>query len=339
MLTVLCFAITLAIMGFIPQPVEPLQERSVEVPSSHSSSFGMGEYVDVGVDGHTSFYSFNSRTGLVTFQDQGALPDVSDSRPIGRTRQVTFTEPPPHLREKFQNSPILNFTHYNDGTVFKGNTPRGRPTVVPGTQRVKSFQIDPFYDPTSPPTSINSQASMIRTNVGEGTLREPPALVTTQRGRATTQNTLTRYSTHYPSYPTSFGSKSKPNQTFPQTETPPAYSLDSLAAGVRAEPISHAVPPPALTPGVTRFRGPMAFGGPVDPTYDIPFGPWGSKSSHVRVRNMSEPARNMRQLSGKGVRQPTDLRADEGQLPRPRRGSDGQLEQWQRLVLSAAGKS
>jgi len=331
--TVLCFTIALVIMGFIPRPVESLQGGEEDGFPLSPSSFGTGESVDEeGVEGHTSFYSIDSRTGLVTFQDQGALLDAalypdSDSKPISGTRQETITEGPPHLLEKIQNSPILSLTHDNDGTTSSGNTPRGRASVVSGTQRVKLYQSDPFCDPTSPPVSINSQASMIRTDVGEGTLRNPPTLVTTQRDRAT-ENTPTLYSVHHHSLPTWFGNNSKPERTSPdhwQTETPSAHSFDSFAAGVHSKwvgPTSRAVPPPALTPGVARSH--TTFGDPVGPTYDI-----------SRVRKMSAPTETMRHSR---VRQPTDLHAKEGL----ERGSDGQVwdqTQWQRLVLSAAGKS
>lgn len=290
MLTVLCFAIALGIMGFIPRPVKSLQgEEGDDFPPS-PSSFGTGESAnEEGVERHTSFYSFDSRTGLVTYQDQGTLLDAalspdSDSRPISGTRQETITEGPPHLLEKFQNSP------------------------VPGPQ-----------------------VSMIRTDVGEGTLRDPPILVTTQRDRAT-EDTPTLYSVHHHSLPTSFGSNSNPEQTSPdhlQTDTASAHSFDPLAAGVHSKwvgPTSHAVHPPALMPGVARSRGHTAFGGSVGPTYDI-----------SRVHEMSAPTGTMRHFSGDVVRQPTDLHAEGSE-----RRSDGQSwdqTQWQRLVLSAAGKS
>src|SRR6266581_1737271 len=97
MLTVLCFAIALGIMGFIPRPVESLQGAEEGSFPPSPSSFGTGESADEeGVEGHTSFYSIDSRTGLVIVQDQGALLDAalspdSDSKPISGTRQETIT--------------------------------------------------------------------------------------------------------------------------------------------------------------------------------------------------------------------------------------------------------
>jgi len=367
MLTVLCFAIALGIMAFIPRSVGSLPgEEEDDVPPS-PASFGTGSPTDE--EKHTSFYSIDSRTGLVTYKDQSALLDValspySDSTPISRAHQETITEGPPRRLQGFQNSPILSPSHdnsTNDRTISRGGTPGDRTSVGSGPQRSELFQSDPFRDPTSPSSSINSQASMIRTGVGgeippfsedrpdrtlpSFPLRDPPTLVTTQRDRAT-EYTPTFYSIyhHHHSLPTSFESNSKPEQTSPdrlQAMTPSAYSFHSLAASVHskwAEQTSHAVPPPALTPGVSRFREPVAFWGLTGPTYVAPFGAWGSKLG--LMRKISEPTGAMQHFSGDVVRQPTDLHVKES--PFPRRGSDGQVwdrTQWQRLVLSAAGSS
>lgn len=368
MLTVLCFAIALGIMAFIPRSVESLPgEEEDDVPPS-PASFGTGSPTDE--ERHTSFYSIDSRTGLVTYKDQGALLDValspdSGSTPISRAFQETITEGPARHLQGFQNSPILSLSHdnsTNDGTISWGDTPGDRTSVGSGPQRVELlFQSGPFRDPTSPPSSINSQASMIRTGVGGEVsplskdrsdrtspsipLRNPPTLVTTQRDRAT-EYTPSFYSIHHHhhSLPTPFESDSKPEPTSPdhlQAMTPSAYSFHSLAASVHskwAEPTSHTMPPPALTPGVPRFREPIAFWGLTGLTYVAPFGAWGSKPG--LVRKISEPTGTMQRFSGDVVRQPTDLHVKES--PFPRRGSDGQVwdrTQWERLVLSAAGKS
>jgi len=362
---VFCFAIALGIMAFIPRPVESLPGEE-DVPPS-PASFGTGSPTDE--ERHTSFYSIDSRTGLVTYKDQSPLLDValspdSDFTPISRAFQETITEGPPRHLQGSQNSPILSLSHddsTNDGTISRGDFPGDRTSVGSGPQRVVLFQSDPFRDLTSPPSSINSQASMIRTGVGGEIsplsedrpgrtlpsipLRNPPTLVTTQRDRAT-EYTPSFYSIHHHhhSLPTSFESDSKPEPTSPdhlQAMTPSAYSFHSLAASVHskwAEPTSHAMPPPALTPGVSRFREPFAFWGLTGLTYVAPFGAWGSKPG--LVRKISEPTGTMQRFSGDAVRQPTDLHVKESSFPR--RGSDGQIwdrTQWERLVLRAAGKS
>lgn len=363
MLTVLCFAIALGIMAFIPRPAESFLGGE-DVPPS-PASFGMGSPADE--EKHTSFYSIDSRTGLVTYKDQGALLDAaahspgSDSTPISGAHQETIVKGPPRLLQRFQNSRILSFSRdnsANDGTISRRDTRRDRTSVVSELQWVELFQNDPFRDPTSPPTSINSQASMIRTYVGgeisplsedrpdctlsSVPLRDPPTLVTTRRDRAT-DYTPTLYSIHNHSLPRSFESNSKPEQTSPnrlQTMTPSAYSFHSLAASAHskwAEPTSHAVPPPALTPSLARFHEPNVFWGLTGPTYVAPFGDRGSKPGIVR--KISESAGTMQRFRGDVVRRPTDLHVKES--PFPRSGSDGQVRdrtQWQRLVLGAAVK-
>jgi hypothetical protein len=361
MLTVLCFAIALGIMAFIPRPLETFPgEEEGDVPPS-PASFGTGSPMDE--ERHTSFYSIDSRTGLVTYNDQGAHLDTafssdSDSTPVSRTHQATIVEGLPRYLQGLYDSPTLRRSHSdstNGGTISRGDTPRDRISVVSRPQWVELFQSDPFQDPTSPPTSINSQASMIRTGVGGEisplskdrpnstlsliSLRDPPALVATQRDRSTL------YPIHHHSLSAPFESDSKPEQASPdhlQAITPGAYSFHSLAASVHskwAEPTSHTVPPLALMPGIAHFHEPLSFwGGLTSPTYVAPFGARGSKPGLMRT--ISDPTGTMRHISVDVVRQPADLHVKDS--PFPRRGSDGQVwdrAQWQRLVLSAAGKS
>ena len=361
MLTVLCFAIALVVMAFIPRPMETFPgEEEDDVPRS-PASFVSGSPMDE--ERCTSFYSIDSRTGLVTYKDQGALLDMalspdSDSTPVSRTHQATIVEGLPRYLQGSYGSSTLRRSHSmptNGGTISRGDTPSDRISVVSMPQWVELFSSDPFRDPTSPPTSINSRASMIRTGVGGEisplskdrpnstlsltSLRDLPALVTTQRDRSTV------YSIHHHSLSAPFESNSKPEQASPdhlQAITPDAYSFHSLAASVHsrwAEPTSHTVPPLALMPGVAHFHEPLAFlGGLTGPTYVAPFGARGSKPG--LMRSISDPTGTMRHISGDEVRQPADLHVKES--PFPRRGSDGQVwdrAQWRQLVLSAAGKS
>ena len=360
MLTVLCFSIALGIMAFIPRSLETFPgEAEDDLPPS-PASFGTGGPMDE--ERHTSFYSIDSRTGLVTYKDQGAFLDMafspdSDSTPVSRTHQATIVEGLPRYLQELYDSPTLRSSlsdSTNGGTISRADTPRDRISVVSRPQWVELFQSDPFRDPTSPPTSINSQASMIRTGVGGEisplskdrpkstlsliSLRDPPAPVTTQRDRSTL------YSIHHNSLSAPSESNLEPEQASPdhlQATTPSAYSFHSLAASVHskwAEPTSHTVPPLALMPGIAHFHEPLAFwAGRTGPTYDAPFGARGSKLGLMRT--ISDPTGTIRHTSVDVVRQPADLHVKES--PFPRRGSDGQVwdrAQWQRLVLNAAGK-
>lgn len=371
MLTVLCFALALGIMAFFHRPVEslPKSEGDEKAPLS-PASFGAGSPTDEWRQ-ISSFYSINSRTGLVTYTDEvedaTSLSPDHDSTPANGAHQETITVGPPRLSLSFQDSELEDSTY--DRVISTGDTPGDHTSAVSRPQRVESFQSNPFRDPTSPPASIHSLASMSGTGVGAETssisrpirfpafpepihralspipLHDPPPLVATRRDRAA-EYTPARYSilSHY-SLPASFGSSAQPEQTYPdraQAASPSARSSYSLATSVHskwAAPTPHAPPPPALTPGVALSRGPSVFLGSRNPSlaYNASFRPWGSKPG--LVRQVSEPIRSVRHFGENAPLQSHTPRVKEGLFPR--RGSDGQVldrTQWQRLVQSAAAK-
>jgi len=364
---ILCFAITLGIMAFIPRPVErfPGSEED-EVPPS-PSSFKAGSPSDE--HRPMSFYSIDSRTGLVTYKNKGQLFEETLSpgpvlSPLDGTYRETITVGPPRLWQRSQTpSPRhINHTSAYDGTTSVRNTPRDRASAI---SRSHSFHLSPFLDPTSPPVSINSQASIVRTGIGgekspitedvsfwssaspglpHGALsplsliphRHPPSPVAMQRDHSA-ENTPMLYSALKG---TPQVEKTYPDRT--QMATPGAHSLHSTAGSVHskwAAPTPHVRLPPALTPGAICFQGPNALLGPNDPssTYNAPFGTW--RLNTAPKRQVSEPARTVRRFGGGTAHQSRHPSINEGSFPR--RGSDGEAPdrtQWQQLVLSAAAK-
>lgn len=342
----------------------PKSEGDEKAPLS-PASFGAGspteEWRQI-----SSFYSIDSRTGLVTYTDEVVLDASSLSPDHDSTHQETITVGPPRLSLSFQDSE-LKLNHEDstyDGMISTGDTLGDHASAVSRPQRVESFQSNPFRDPTSPPASIHSLASMNGTGVGAETssisrpirfpafpepihralspiaLHDPPPLVATRRDCAA-EYTPARYSilSRY-SLPASFGSSAQPEQTYPDRAQ--AVSPSARSASVHskwAAPTPHAPPPPALTPGVALFRGPSVSIGLRDPSlaYNASFRSWGSKPG--LVRQVSEPIRSMRHFGENVPLQSHTPRVKEGLFPRI--GSDGQSldrTQWQQLVQIAAAK-
>jgi hypothetical protein len=376
MLTVLCFALALGIMAFFPRPVEslPNSEGDEKAPLS-PASFGAGSPTDEWRQ-ISSFYSVDSRTGLVSYSDKVVLQDASprspdrDFTPVNGAHQETITVGPPRLSLSFQNSE-LRLSHDDstyDRMASKGDTPGDRASADSLPQRVESFQSNPFRDPTSPPASIHSLASMNGTGVGGETssisearpirspafpepihralsptaLHDAQPLVATRRDRAAEYRPVSILS-HY-SLPAPLGSSAQPEQTHSdraQVASLSARSFHSLAASVHskwAAPTPHAPPPPALTPGVALSRGHTVLGhrNPSS-AYNTSFKTWGSKPG--LVRQVSEPIRSLRHFGENAAHQSHIPHVKEGLFPR--RGSDGQVldrTQWQQLVQSAAAK-
>jgi hypothetical protein len=312
MFTVFCFAIALGIMAFIPRPVETLPGEKEDGMLPSPASFRAGSPTDE--ERPMSFYSIDSRTGLISYNDQGVLPDG----PLYPDRDTTLVNGAPR------------------GTITVGppllwDTPRDRAGVVSQPQGVDSFHRNPFRDPTPPPASIHLQVA--RTGVGgenssifddgpnlssafPGLIYGAPSTAI-QRDRATEHT--------------------QPDQA--RTTTPRAHSHHSMAASVHskwAPPTPHTLPPQVLTPRIAPFRAPsvsQGLKGP-SPTYS---GTRGSKPSLMRT--VSQPTGTVQRFGGDAVRRSYTLLGKEG--PSPRKGSDGQAldrTQWQRLVLNAATK-
>jgi hypothetical protein len=374
-LIVLCFAIALGVVAFIPRPVESLLETEEDDAPLTPASFKAGSPSD---ELRTvSFYSIDSRTGLVSYNNGGELSEASlspdwDSSPVKGAHRETITVGPPHLWQSFQRP---NLRHSNDpstcgGVMSMRNAPRERASVVSGPQRVDSVYRNPFYDPSPSPVPTYSPASKIRPGVGGEnstaedrpspssafselkhdalspiSLPNSPLPVTTPSGPATEYMpalyfTLSQYSTR-----ASSGDHSQLEQTYPdsaRTATPRVHSFHSSAASVHsmwAESTPLVIPPLVLAPDIARFRG---FSSILD-RKDSPSGNNASFAARGSVAplnlKVSEPSRTVQyhgELSGHHSSIPPIKES-----PFARRGSDGQVldeTQWWRLVLNAAGK-
>ncbi len=267
MFTVFCFAIALGIMAFIPRPVETLPGGKEDEMLSSPASFRAGSPTDE--ERPMSFYSIDSRTGLISYNDQGVLPDGPlypgrDTTLVNGAPQGTITVGPPRLWD----------------------TPRDRAGVVSQPQGVDSFHRNPFRDPTPPPTSIHLQVA--RTGVGgenssisddgpnlssafPGLIHRAPSTAI-QRDRATEYTPALSSVLNYYPLPKPVGVNSQPEQTQPdqaRTTTPRAHPHHSMAASVHsrwAPPTPHALPPQVLNPGIAPFRAPSVSQGPRSPS-------------------------------------------------------------------------
>jgi hypothetical protein len=372
MLIVLCFAIALGVMAFVPRPVESLPGTEEDNAPWSPASFKAGSPSD---ERRTiSFYSIDSRTGLVSYNNRGVLPASRSSSPVNGAREETITVGPPRLRQSFQSP---NLRHSNNTSTYSGsismrNVPRERASVVSGPQRADSLYRNPFRDPSPPPVSIHSRASTIRPGVeGENSsiaedrpnmsftfsepkrdalssipLRNTPPPVTVPRDRAT-EPTSALYSilNHY-SVPASPGGHSQLEQTCPdsaRTATPSVYSFYSSAASVHSmwvESTPNVPPPPVPALDIAQYRGPSSFLGLKGPSSGNNIAPLAARGSNASLKHkVSEPSRTAQHHGEISAHQSYVSPVEES--PFSRRGSDGQVldpTQWRRLVLSAAGK-
>lgn len=359
-------------MAFIPRPVESLPENEEDDAPLTPASFKAGSPSDE--QRTISFYSIDSRTGLVTYNNTGELPEASlspdwDSNDAHRE---IITVGPPLLYQGFQRP---NLRHSNDTSTYGGvmsmrNVPREGTGVVSGPQRGHSIYRNPFSDPSPPPVPTSSRASKIRPGVGENSsiadrpnlstifselehdalspvsFPDSPLPVTTPRDRAT-EYTPKLYSTlSQCSVRASFGSDdgSQRERTSPdssRTATPRVHSFHSSAASVHSMWVESplVLPPVVFTPDIARFRGISSLLGPKD-------SPSGNNASFAARGSIaplnlkvSEPSRTMQHHGELSGHQPYIPPIEE--TPFARRGSDGQVldqTQWWRLVLNAAAK-
>jgi hypothetical protein len=371
-LIVLCFAIALGVMAFVPRPVESLPMTEEDGAPWSPASFKAGSPSDE--RRNSSFYSIDSRTGLVSYNNRGGFPEASlTPSQVNAAHEETITVGPPRLRQSVQspNPRHSNNTSTYGGTTSMGNSPRERASVVSGPQRVDSLYRNPFRDPSPPPLSIYSRASTIRRGVGGDNssiaedrpnlpytvselkrdalssipLRNTPPPVTTPRDRAT-EHTSILYSIlrHY-SVPASPGDHSQQELTYPdsaRTATPSVYSRYSSAASVHSmwvESTPNVPPPPVPALDIAHFGGPSSYLGPRDLSS-------GNNASFV-ARGSNAPLKLQVSEPSRTVQHHGELSAHRSYVspveesPFPRRGSDGQVldpMQWRRLVLSAAAK-
>jgi len=326
---VLFVAIVLVIMAFFPRPAEPLSgSEDDETPPSPASFKAGSPSAERQV---ASFYSVDSRTGLVSYNEQDELPEEppspnSDTVLLNGVRQETITVGPPRLWQSFRIPDLTqnNNTSTFDGAVTMKNAPGIHTRIVSGPKRTDSYLRSPFRDPSPPPASIHSQASMMM-ETGVGGAKTPPP-VATQRGRATEYTPILNSFLHHYSLPAAVKGDSQLEKASPDRArkvTSGALSHHSAAGSVHSKwesPTEHTLPPPALTPSDSPFRGPSTFFGLSNPS--VPLG------SNVSLkRQLSDPSGNSQRFSARSDMQ--------------RRGSDAQAldrTQWERLVYRAAAK-
>ena len=318
-------------MAFIPRPVDSSPGiEEVDAPTS-PASFHVGSPTDKQLS--MSFYSFDARTGLVTYNNGSKLPEESlslNSNPssVNGAHRESITMEPPRLWQSF---PSPNLRHSNETSTYGGtkasstrSVPRERAGVVSRSLRVDTFYRNPFGDSSPSPNSIYSRASMIgrvgRKNSSipndgpdlppaysepkHDTLSPIPLLssphpVTSPRNRAT-EYTPTLYSIldHY-TFPESPEDHSQGEQEYPDKARPSSvHSFHSSAASVHsmwAESAPHVLPPLVLTPDIARFRDFSPYLGPEDLSWgnNTSFAARGSVAPLGPLRKFSEPGRTV----------------------------------------------
>lgn len=368
MLLVLCFIIALWVMAFVPRPAESSQEtEEVNAPST-PASFEAGRPTDE--RRFSSFYSVDSRTGFVTYYNSGDSPDRIPS-PVNSSRGETITTGPPRLWHGFE-SPDTRHSNNNNtpgGTMSMRNAPTEHSSVVSGPRRVDSFHHNPLSNPSPPPASIYSGASMIRPGVGRknlfvaenrlyqsyafpglqrdalspSSLHGSPPPVTAPRDLATEYTPPTLYFVlNHHTVPASSGGHSQREQTYSDRTrkvTPSISTFHSSTASVYPvwmEPTPHNPPPPVLTPDIARFRGSSPYSGP-EGSSSRDNAPFASSGSNAPLTpKLSEAHRTIQHY---GAHQSYRPSVKESSFSR--NGGDGQVldqTRWRRLVLNAAAR-
>ena len=342
-------------MACIPQPVEPLQGTGEAIVPPTPASFKAGSPTNE--QRFSSFYSVDSRTGIVSFC--GKSPDYTPS-PVNSAHGEAVTMGLPRLLHGSESPNLRHGNNPYSGTMSMRNAPTEHTSVVSGQRRI---DYNPLGNPPPPPASINSPASKIRSGVGgknssiaQNRLNQSPAFLGLKRDPlspislhgssplATPREGATEYSpalysvlNHY-STPASPGDHRQREQTFPdraRTVTPnnstshsPVASIHPMSMG----PTQHKSPPPVPTPDIARSRGspylPLGVKGAFDPL--VP------NDALSPDEGPSEPRRTMQHYGSLRSYNPP---AKESSLSR--KGSDGQVldqTQWRRLVLNAAAK-
>jgi hypothetical protein len=357
-LIVLCFLIALGVMAFVPRPVESLQGTEEVNPPLTPASFIASPTNELR---NSSFYSIDSRTGFVPYNNGGKSP-VSTPSPLNSAHGETITMGPPRLWHGFEGP---NLRHNNDtygGTMSMRNAPTEHTNVTSGPQRVDPFHHNLLGNPSPPPTSVYSRArpgvggknsSIAQNRLNQSSafpglkrdalspisLDDSPPPATTPRNLAT-EYTPTPFSplSHY-LVPASPGDHSQREQTYldrARMSTPSIYSFHSSAASVYpmwVEPTPQ-IPP---LPDIAHFRGSIAYSGLMEPSSenDASFATGGSNAS--LTPKLSEPHATMQHYGAHWAHQSHHPPVKDSSFSR--RGSDLlDQTQWRQLVLNAAAK-
>ncbi|KAI0256743.1 hypothetical protein BJV78DRAFT_305465 [Lactifluus subvellereus] len=305
---VLCFAVILGVMAFVPRPVKPLSGEKEDGWPPSPGSFTSGDLSNE--QRPLSIHSIDSHTGLVPYKDQGEFP------------QETLSS-----RDDPRNpTDIVSGLKRADSSY---RDPFRDPSSPPVSIYSRTSVVQNIRSPVSPkpihvPLAIHSNDS-------------PPG--TTPHGIP--NSTLGHYS-----IPATLGDKFQPAQTSPRpprTASPSGYSFHSTAASVHskwAASVPQVPLPPVLPPGAVRTRKPGAFPGPqgLSFAYSAPSNTWGSNVT--LKRNFTEPTKAV-QRHGVGWARRSYM-PPAAESSQRRRAGDVQVldqSQWQRLVLTAAAKS
>jgi hypothetical protein len=313
---VLCFAVILGIMAFIPRPLEPLSRDKEDGLLPSPASFTAGSLFME--QRPLSFHSIDSRTGLFTYKDQGEFPQEMDPR--NPADVVSRPNVDSSYRDPFRDPSSPPVSIYSLPSTIGIGTEVGNSVV----------QNIPSRSPVSPrsmhgvPLSIHSSDS-------------PPG---------TTPYGLPNSAPSHYSIPATFGDnklqQAQTNPRPPRTASPGGYSFHSTAASVHSKWAASIpqVPSPVLAPGAVRTREPGAFPGLQSPssTYSAPSSTWGSNVT--LKRNVTEPTKTAQRHGVGWARRSYIPPAAEN--PQQREAGDVQVldqSQWQRLVLTAAAIS
>jgi hypothetical protein len=360
-------------MAFIPRPVESSQETEEVDRSPSPASFKAGSPTDE--PRTTSFYSIDSRTGLVTYNNGGESPDPTPS-PVNSAHGETDTMGPPRLWHSFESPNLRHSNNTYGGTMSMKNAPTEHSSVISGTRRVNSFRHSPLANHLPPPASIYSQASMNRLGVGgknlsiaENSLTQSSAFPGLKRDAlspislhgspppmdiprdlvteypSTLFSPLSQYSGTQYSAPASPADHSQREQTYPyraQTATPNIHTSRHSAASVHpmwVEPTPPIPPLPVLTPDVARSQWSRSHLGSKIPSSGNNVSFTTSGLNAPPTPKLSEPHRTMQHHVASWAHQSYHPPVRGSTFSR--RDNDGQVldqTQWRRLVLTAAAK-
>lgn len=302
-----------------------------------------------------SFRSFDPRMGQSHYDDKSEFPNQSLYPARALVVANRDPEEPVRLGKDFQTQRSRN--NADDISTKTINTRTDSP-VKPASVDVKSRrrQPDPLYldlfrTPSPPPLPVYTPVAETDNEYPSVSLSMPRGLPTPNamygprpmtsdpmyhdRAASYSPTSYTNPSAH--PFPAALRESHQDHHSYPDvvpTAAPGVHSFRSATASVHsswAVSPSHFPPPPALTPGVARFK---QHPGPSIRSTDPASMP--QVQNTTRTRKYSEP--NPNHGGGLGHR---SYALPVTEMPLRRRGTDGQLvdhAEWRRLVLDAAAK-